>query len=243
MVTAASAPEYDQNALTGKKQEAVEACPSGSITAYMKEGEVMTEAIVHGIILAFGLILPLGVQNIFVFNQGAQHARFRSVLPVVLTAAACDTLLITAAVGGISLVILSLDWVTPLIYSAGILFLCFMGWRIWRSSPAQEEAGRLSPKGQMLYALSVSLLNPHALLDTVGVIGTSSLQYDGMVRWAFAAATVAVSWIWFLGLAAAGRLLGRMDASGKVIKRLNTASALLIWAIAVYMGIQLWRSF
>jgi L-lysine exporter family protein LysE/ArgO len=64
-----------------------------------------------------------------------------------------------------------------------------------------------------------------------------------MVRWAFAAATVAVSWIWFLGLAAAGRLLGRMDASGKVIKRLNTASALLIWAIAVYMGIQLWRSF
>lgn len=30
----------------------------------------MTEAIVHGMILAFGLILPLGVQNIFVFNQG-----------------------------------------------------------------------------------------------------------------------------------------------------------------------------
>ena len=31
----------------------------------------MTEAILHGIILAFGLIIPLGVQNVFVFNQGA----------------------------------------------------------------------------------------------------------------------------------------------------------------------------
>lgn len=203
----------------------------------------MIEAVVHGIILAFGLILPLGVQNIFVFNQGAQHSRFRSVLPVVLTASVCDTLLISAAVGGISLVILSLHWVTPLVYGAGILFLCFMGWKIWRSAPAEEEAKRLSPKGQMIYALSVSLLNPHALLDTVGVIGTSSLQYDGTVRWAFAAATVAVSWIWFLSLAAAGRMLGRLDASGKAIRGLNTASALLIWGIAVYMGVQLWRLF
>ncbi|MEK4046311.1 LysE/ArgO family amino acid transporter [Paenibacillus sp. FSL H8-0048] len=200
----------------------------------------MVQAILHGMILAFGLILPLGVQNIFVFNQGAQHPRFRSVMPVVLTAAVCDTLLIAAAVGGVSLVILSLRWVTPVIYGAGILFLAFMGWRIWRATPAKDESGRLSAKGQILYALSVSLLNPHALLDTVGVIGTSSLQYDGTMRWAFAAATVAVSWLWFLGLAAAGRQLGRLDASGKVMKGLNTVSALLIWAIAVYMGVQLW---
>lgn len=200
----------------------------------------MVQAILHGIILAFGLILPLGVQNIFVFNQGAQHARFRSTLPVVLTAAVCDTLLIAAAIGGVSLVILSLRWFTPVIYGAGILFLTFMGWRIWHSAPAKDESGRLSPKGQILYALSVSLLNPHALLDTVGVIGTSSLQYEGAVRWTFAAATVGVSWLWFLGLAAAGRQLGRMDASGKVMTGLNTVSALLIWGIAVYMGVQLW---
>ncbi|WP_339220801.1 LysE/ArgO family amino acid transporter [Paenibacillus sp. FSL H8-0332] len=200
----------------------------------------MVQAILHGMILAFGLILPLGVQNIFVFNQGAQHPKFRSVLPVALTAAVCDTLLIAAAVGGVSLVILSLRWVTPVIYGVGILFLTFMGWRIWHSAPAKDESGRLSPKGQILYALSVSLLNPHALLDTVGVIGTSSLQYEGAVRWTFAAATVGVSWLWFLGLAAAGRQLGRMDASGKVMKGLNTVSALLIWAIAVYMGVQLW---
>ncbi|MEK4849431.1 LysE/ArgO family amino acid transporter [Paenibacillus sp. FSL H7-0756] len=200
----------------------------------------MVQAILHGMILAFGLILPLGVQNIFVFNQGAQHPRFRSVMPVVLTSAVCDTLLIAAAVGGVSLVILSLRWVTPVIYGAGILFLAFMGWRIWRSTPAKDESGRLSAKGQILYALSVSLLNPHALLDTVGVIGTSSLQYEGAVRWTFAAATVAVSWLWFLGLAAAGRQLGRLDASGKVMSGMNTVSALLIWAIAVYMGVQLW---
>ena len=38
----------------------------------------MTEAILHGIILAFGLIVPLGVQNVFVFNQGALQPTFVS---------------------------------------------------------------------------------------------------------------------------------------------------------------------
>ncbi|KWX89065.1 lysine transporter LysE, partial [Paenibacillus riograndensis] len=89
----------------------------------------MVEAMVHGLLLAFGLILPLGVQNIFVFNQGALQPRFRRVVPVVLTAAICDTLLIAAAVGGISLVLLSVEWVTPIVYGAGILFLCIMGWK------------------------------------------------------------------------------------------------------------------
>ncbi|OKP78158.1 lysine transporter LysE [Paenibacillus helianthi] len=203
----------------------------------------MWEAVVHGIILAFGLILPLGVQNIFVFNQGALQSRFRRALPVVLTAAVCDTLLIAAAVGGISLILLSVEWVTPIVYGAGILFLCIMGWKIWNAAPAEGEARMLSLKGQVAYALSVSLLNPHALLDTVGVIGTNSLQYTGAERWAFAAATAGVSWIWFLSLAAAGRLLSRTDSSSRMIRLLNTTSALLIWGIAVYMGVQLWRSF
>lgn len=29
------------------------------------------------------------------------------------------------------------------------------------------------------FAASVSLLNPHAILDTIGVIGTNSIQYIG----------------------------------------------------------------
>ena len=49
-------------------------------------GETVTEAILHGIILAFGLIIPLGVQNVFVFNQGALQPKFSRALPVVITA-------------------------------------------------------------------------------------------------------------------------------------------------------------
>ena len=67
---------------------------------------MMSEAIIHGIILAFGLIIPLGVQNVFVFNQGASQPNIWRA-SVVLTASICDTLLILIAVQGVSLVLLT----------------------------------------------------------------------------------------------------------------------------------------
>lgn len=70
----------------------------------------MLAAFINGFILAFGLIIPLGVQNIFVFNQGATQPTFFRAMPSVLTATLCDALLITLAVLGVSLIVLKLIW-------------------------------------------------------------------------------------------------------------------------------------
>ncbi|MFS0576226.1 LysE/ArgO family amino acid transporter [Sporosarcina sp. 179-K 3D1 HS] len=201
----------------------------------------MLEAIIHGIILAFGLIVPLGVQNVFVFNQGALQPTFSRALPVVVTAAVCDTILILAAVSGVSLLVLTFGWLENIIFGFGILFLLFIGFSLWRSESASPdtEAERFTAKRQIIFAASVSLLNPHALLDTIGVIGTNSLNYVNEARWAFTGTTIVVSWLWFIGLAAAGRSLGKLDSSGKLMQGLNKISALVVWGVAVYMAIQL----
>lgn len=70
-----------------------------------------------------------------------------------------------------------------------------------------------------MFAMSVSLLNPHAILDTIGVIGTSSLGYTGADKLMFTVATMAVSWIWFFALAFAGKMVGAVDTYGPDIKR------------------------
>lgn len=44
----------------------------------------MLAALLHGIALAFGLILPLGAQNVFVFNQGASQPHFKKPFPLLL---------------------------------------------------------------------------------------------------------------------------------------------------------------
>ncbi len=221
----------------------------------------MAGVVIHAFILALGLILPLGVQNVFIFQQGMVQRRWRAVLPVVITAGLCDTLLISVAVGGVSVIVLGLPGVKLVLMGAGVLFLIYMGWVTWKSASAssshtstvepnkqiEEKEGTdatvtapMSARRQIGFALSVSLLNPHALLDTIGVIGTNSLRYEDGERWAFTLTCIIVSWLWFVILAIAGMTIGRLDQSGQWFRWLNRSSAVLIWGIALYIGVGLY---
>lgn len=202
----------------------------------------MLEAILHGFVLAFGLILPLGAQNVFVFNQGAAQPTLWRAAPVVLTAAACDALLILLAVLGVSLVVLTVAWLKTVLYVIGVCFLLYMGYLTWSSRPSLDngEKASFSAKKQMMFAASVSLLNPHAILDTIGVIGTSSLSYEGAEKWGFTIACILVSCLWFFGLSVAGRIMGKLDRSGSLLRSLNIVSALIMWGVAAYMASQLY---
>lgn len=87
----------------------------------------MLQAVLHGILLALGLILPLGAQNVFVFNQGANHKNWVRTLPVIVTAGLCDTLLILLAVLGVSLVLMSLPTLQLVVYIIGFIFFTLYG--------------------------------------------------------------------------------------------------------------------
>jgi len=195
---------------------------------------------VHGFVLALGLIVVLGPQNMFVFSEGASRTRFREALPVVLTAALSDTALISAAVLGVSVAVLSLSPMKIALTLGGMGFLIYLGWSNWRQTPAVDGEWRRAAEGtlrrRILFALSVSLLNPGAILDTIGVIGTGSLAYHGAAKVAFTLASIMVSWLWFASLSAAGRAFGKLDT---VRTHLGRLSALVMWASALYLGYEL----
>jgi len=194
------------------------------------------EAIFHGVLLALGLILPLGVQNVFIFSQGATQTQFVRALPATITAAVCDTLLILLAIFGLSAIVFQFEWIRVALMSGGSLFLLYMGYTIWTSVPkADGNHHVLTTREQTLFALSVSLFNPHAILDTIGVIGTSALKYSGAEQALFTGACIAVSWLWFISLTFAGRVIGKIDHTGGFMKLLNKLSALFIWGTAVYL--------
>ncbi len=194
------------------------------------------EAFLHGMLLAFGLILPLGVQNVFVFTQGATQQRLMLALPAAITAALCDTLLILLAVFGLSVIVLQFEWLRIALMCVGIVFLLYIGYSIWHSTANTSEKSEAMPvKKQIVFALSVSLLNPHAILDTIGVIGTSALKYNGTEQILFTAACVLISWLWFFGLTLAGASFKKLDSSGKLMNIFNKCSAIFIWATAIYL--------
>ena len=198
------------------------------------------EPILHGIILAFGLILPLGVQNVFVFSQGVMQPSLIKAIPAAITASICDTLLILLAGLGLSIVVLQFETIRFVLLIGGILFLIYMGFVIWRSDVATfEDKEALPIKKQIVFALSVSLLNPHAILDTVGVIGTNAVKYNGQEQWYFLCACIFVSWLWFFSLMLTGTMLKRMHISSEIFKIFNKLSALFIWGTALYLLVNL----
>ncbi|WP_083521101.1 LysE/ArgO family amino acid transporter [Alicyclobacillus kakegawensis] len=200
----------------------------------------MTAAFVHGFLLSLGLILPIGMQNSFILTQGALH-RGKDWLPGVVTASLCDTLLIALAVLGVSGVALHMGWVRYTLGALGGVFLLYMGWSTWRDGKEEDVSSASStawtPRRQIGFAASVSLLNPHALIDTLAVIGGSASAYstwdDKLV---FGAACAAVSWLWFFGLASAGHVLGRRALRDASLRVLNRIAAGMMWASALYLG-------
>ena len=194
------------------------------------------EIVLHGVILAFGLILPLGVQNVFIFSQGATQPNIVKALPATITAAVCDTVLILLAVYGLSFVILQYEGLREALMFVGVLFLLYMSYSIWRSIPtAANESYALPKKKQILFALSVSLLNPHALLDIVGVIGTSALKYSGLEQFLFAMSCIIVSWLWFFGLMLTGSRIKKLGNQVTIMKIFNKSSAIFILCMAIYL--------
>ena len=196
----------------------------------------MTAAILHGIVLAFGLILPLGPQNTFVLAQGAGQPSLVRALPAVAAAGLCDTLLILVAVFGVSVAVLGVPWLRMGLVAGGVVFLVVVGVLLWRNGAGAAESGAtgaFSARRQMAFAASVSLFNPHAILDTVGVIGPSSLAYGETERIAFTLACIGVSWGYFLFLAVLGRVVSNIRG---VRGLLNRGSAVIMWGTAVYLA-------
>ena len=94
-----------------------------------------------------------------------------------------------------------------------------MGITAWRSASFSVfEATPLSAFKQVSFAAAASLLNPHAILDTLGVIGTNALQFAGSERFAYILACLSVSFCWFFGLAVTGFYLKKLDNHGQAVK-------------------------
>lgn len=173
----------------------------------------MINSYLAGLALGLALIVPIGPQNVFVVGQGLAVGWPRAVW-AVLAAGCCDTLLIVTGAGGVSGLLTGLPALRYVLLAGGVAFLTYLGVQAWRSSASalDLDAGEKLPAQTVLRrTLAVSLLNPHAILDTVGVIGTAIAAQPAVSRIIFAGGTVTASWLWFLllaaGAAAARRLL------------------------------------
>ena len=194
-----------------------------------------------GFALGFSLILAIGAQNAFVLRQGLTR---RHVLPVVMFCAVADMLLIVAGVGGVSLLIADIaSRHAPALFGLAAIWLA--GYGLLRVRSAVMANGAISDgdgvSGQLLPTLVTAAVltfgNPHVYLDTVLLIGTVSLQFDGTERIAYGAGAATASFVFFFSLGYGATLLAPQMKRPNAWRIFDAMIALVMFGLAIGMAL------
>jgi L-lysine exporter family protein LysE/ArgO len=188
-----------------------------------------------GLGIGLSLILAIGAQNAFVLRQGLRGSH---VLPVVLTCALSDAVLIVIGITSFARIAEILPWISPLMRFGGAAFLIWYGTRAARAALTSSAALHVSTAPReplrpvLLTALALTWLNPHVYLDTVVLLGTISTQYAPQQA-VFGAGAVTGSFLFFFSLGYGASLLRPFFAQPRAWRLLEGGIALVMWAIAL----------
>ena len=193
-------------------------------------------AFIKGMGLGGGLIIAIGAQNAFILRQGLQR---QYVLTSVLICGLCDAMLIAFGVAGVGALIANNPSLFAFSKWGGAAFLVCYGIRsamaAWKPSALSTAAAPIAPPRHaavIASALAFSLLNPHAYLDTVVLLGSIGGQEIGVGRILFAAGAMLASSLWFFSLGFGARFAAPLFAKPIAWRVLDGIIALVMWAIA-----------
>ena len=198
----------------------------------------MTQAFFTGFITLLSLILAVGAQNVFILRQGILRCH---VLPLCLFAAASDALLIWTGVIGFGVIAQMAQGLARLMTWGGALFLCAYGALRFRAAYLGDYRlalgeGRQSFKKTLMTLAGFTFLNPHVYLDTIGLIGAVSAQYDAdSLRYAFATGASIGSLVFFCSLGFGARILAPVMGSSKAWRVLDVLVGVTMWTIAALL--------
>jgi L-lysine exporter family protein LysE/ArgO len=192
---------------------------------------VLTSALA-GFAASAVLIIAIGAQNAFVLRQGLRREH---VLPVILTCAFSDLILILAGIGGLGAVVSARPDAVTAIRWVGAAFLLsyaiLAGRRALRPAALnQAERAPATLRATLLTCLALTYLNPHVYLDTVLLLGSIAQQHPH--HWLFGLGAAAASLAWFTALGAGAHRLGPLLARPAAWRVLDALIAVVMLGVA-----------
>ncbi|HEE0245296.1 LysE/ArgO family amino acid transporter [Legionella pneumophila] len=189
----------------------------------------------NGLLLGLSLIMALGPQNVFLIKQGARknYAALSAVICFF-----CDVILVCGSVAGLHHLLLAHPNLQVWMIWLGSAFLIYYAIKNLRSalSKNKQTVGEThQPHTRMqiiLFALGFSLLNPHAIIDTLVIVGSGSSQYPDH-KLAFLAGVISASMIWFSSLTMTTRYFSNLLTQNKVWQKIELLSGILMAYIAM----------
>jgi L-lysine exporter family protein LysE/ArgO len=195
----------------------------------------------QGFGLGLGLIIAIGAQNAFVLRQGLRR---QNVALVVALCTICDSALITLGAVGVGSLVASSPILSKIAVFGGAAFLIVYGALTLRNAfkpqslSVADAPDALGTRAVVTAALGFSILNPHAWLDTVVLLGGIAGQFPTDQRVVFTGGAILASAVWFVGLGAGAAWLSPVLARPKVWRVIDLVIGLVLWTFA---GLLLWN--
>lgn len=195
----------------------------------------MEKVFFEGLLLQASLIFALGAQNLFVLESGLKR---QNPLVVSFTCFICDLTLIMLGVAGTATLLTKFHQLKILFGGIGIIFMLMYGWSKIRPAIEEETSSagddvRSTIKRSIILSITFSILNPHAYLDAIVLIGGFSTKYDDIQqRIAVGLGAACFSLIWFLALSFASGTMKPLLESPKRMRLVMSLSGFVLIVLA-----------
>lgn len=202
--------------------------------------ENILQAIGSGFLMQMGIIMSLGMQNMYVIKKG-----IRKEFPfwVAMTCGICEIILMTIGVMGASAIFnLAPGAKTYLMFGAAAFLVCY-GLRSLKTAFFSKEESSIDTDSKdepsslwasILAAIGFSLLNPQAIFESILFFGGVAPKYGTLANY-FLLGAVLGSFVWLLSLAGATTFALPKAPSPRAMRMLEGASGGLLVSIGFGM--------
>lgn len=199
----------------------------------------MREVYLEGLLLQASLIFALGPQNIFVLESGLKKHYH---LTVSLVCFLCDLTLIMLGVAGAATFFTHYPQIKIFVGVLGVGFLILYGIGKIRHKDGDhlefERNGKRSClKAAIISSIVFSVVNPHAYLDGIVLIGGYSTKYsdlDSRLILGFGAASFSL--IWFLLLSVGASFMVPLFKGQKRMKLIMSTAGFVLIILSLKLG-------
>ena len=193
----------------------------------------------QGLLLGLSLIIAIGAQNLFVFNQGliGKHVLF-----VCLFCSISDTLLILIGYSGLYLIVENNKFLQNFIIFIGFFWLISYGilkikdgLSLTRKKSFNIHISEISNRNlskTLLVIAGITWFNPHVYLDTVFLIGSIANSQQPNKQIPFLIGTVTSSFLFFFFLGYIGYKIGPIINTPSLWKKINITLGIIMILIA-----------
>ncbi len=203
----------------------------------------MSQVFLEGFLLQASLIFALGAQNIFILETGIRKQHH---ILVSFVCFLCDYFIIMLGVLGTASLLEEYPQIKIVFGILGISFLIYYGLGKLRSveqtfNPHETENKSNTLIKSILGAITFSVVNPHAYLDGIILIGGYSTKFSELSeRVALGSGAAFYSLIWFLALSSASSTLMTFLGNPRRMRFAMNFAGLILILLSARLGVDVY---